>query len=111
MPLNQPLAEHLVNFMNGLLAHDRAAISQLCLSRVQCGKALATHPTVQVLSIRDDATQSQSYHVGLLGLLNGLTGVYDDGPRRGFGALAAETDEDTGNIKKFYLLKNTESGA
>jgi len=110
MSVRFALAGELVNFMNEMLAHDRSAITDLCLHRVPCGKALMTHPTVQVRVVKDDVSQSMDYSVGLLGILNGFLGSFDDGPKKGFGALVAEMDEDTGEITGFRRLKNTETG-
>ncbi len=110
MAVREDLVDEMVTFMNEMLAHDQEAITALCLSRVQCGKALATHPTVQVLVVRDDVSQSTDYSVGLLGLLNGFLGSFDEEPRKGFGALAADMDSNTGDITRFRRLSNTETG-
>ena len=110
MPVRVDLAGEFVDFMNEMLAHDRSAITDLCLYRVPCGKALTTHPTVQVMIVRDDVSQSMDYSVGLLGILNGFLGAFDEGPKKGFGALIAEMDEDTGDLTRFRRLRNTETG-
>ena len=110
MAVREDLVDELVDFMNEMLAHDQEAITALCLSRVQCGKALMTHPTVQVLVVRDDVSQSMDYSVGLLGILNGFLGSFDEGPKKGFGALVADMDGDTGEITGFRRLENTETG-
>jgi len=110
MSVREDLVDEFVDFMNDMLAHDQEAIIALCLHRVQCGKALVTHPTVQVRVVKDDVSQSMDYSVGLLGILNGFLGAFDDGPKKGFGALIAEMDGDTGEITKFRRLRNTESG-
>ncbi len=110
MSVREDLVDELADFMNEMLAHDREAITALCLSRVQCGKALMTHPTVQVRVVKDDVSQSMDYSVGLLGILNGFLGSFDDGPKKGFGALVANMDSDTGDLTRFRRLRNTETG-
>lgn len=108
MVVRKEQADDMVRFLNNALASDPDAINALFSYRAPCGKALATHPTIQVRQVRDDETQSIYYMVGLMGLLNGYLGVYDEGPRAGWGALVAEIDDDAGQIKRFYRQPNTE---
>lgn len=89
--INRNLAATICAFMNDVALVDRTALLELINNRVPCSEALAKHPTVQVA--RDEFTA----RVGLLGILNGLCGVYDDDT----GALCAVTDEDS---LKFVLL-------
>ena len=70
------LAREVTKFLNQLVEIDRSAVAALVANRVPCNDGLASHPTVQV------AKQPGGYHVGLLGVLNGLCGVKPDG--RGF---------------------------
>lgn len=86
------LAKRIVNFMNELLQLDRNAIVNLINTRMVCNKELAEHPTVQVTGQGDDV-------VGILGVLNGLCGIYDNG----FGAIAVVTDNIKG-IQKFSVI-------
>lgn len=79
-------AAELVAYLNQLLELDRPAIAALVANRVPCNEDLGLHPTVQV------GYQHGSYHVGLLGVLNGYLGVHDNGR----GALAAVFLEDGG---------------
>ena len=110
MAVREDLVDEFVYFLNDTLAHDQGAITALCLHRVQCGKALVTHPTVQVRVVKDDVSQSMDYSVGLLGIMNGFLGSFDDGPKKGFGALVADLDSDIGEITGFRRLMNTETG-
>lgn len=73
----------VVNFLNDLVELDRPAIAALIANRIPCNQLLADHPTVQV------AATAGGYHVGLLGILNGLCGVMEDG----YGYIAAVLDE------------------
>lgn len=60
-----------ITYLNELIALDKPAIAALIANRVPCNEALANHPTVQV------SKQNDGYHVGMLGILNGLFGVDD----------------------------------
>ena len=74
--------EKMVDFLNELVKTDSEALSKLIEVRVKCNDALADHPTVQVMGRKDKPPV-----VGLLGLLNGYFGTYDDGPKKGWGGL------------------------
>lgn len=87
----RPDAESMIEFLNELIELDRPAIAVLIANRVPCNEALANHPTVQV------GAQHGGYHVGLLGVLNGYMGTYDEGPRKGFGAIAAVFEDGAGD--------------
>lgn len=68
--MNDPgLAQRICDFLNELLEIDRPAIASLIANRVPCNQALADHPTVQA------GAQHGGFHVGMLGLLNGLCGT------------------------------------
>ncbi len=88
------LAHTAIAFLNGLLQTDPEAVRALVETRVPCNEAMAQHPSVQV-SV-DDGVEQRT--VGLLGILNGLIGVDDDG----WGFLAAEFD-DEGKLTRFLL--------
>lgn len=77
-------ADELIAFMNQLLELDRPAIAALVANRVPCNEDLGLHPTVQV------GYQHGSFHVGLLGILNGYLGAEPDGR----GAMVAVFDEE-----------------
>jgi hypothetical protein len=102
MSVNEILAHQVVRFLNSALAHDTKAINELVSTRVPCGKAIATHPSIQVQVCKDDPTAV--YRVGMLGLLNGMVGKYDDGPHKGYGAIIADLDD--GQIVRFRVLPN-----
>ena len=47
------------------------------------------------------------YHlVGFIGILNGLIGKYEEGPREGWGSIAVDLDNKTKRIKKFVRIEN-----
>jgi hypothetical protein len=83
-----------VDFLNELLALDRPVIAALIANRVPCNKALADHPTVQA------GAQHGGYHVGMLGILNGLFGTYEDG----YGPITAEFG-DNGLLVRFRITR------
>jgi hypothetical protein len=63
--------DNVIDYLNEILATDRPAIAALMANRVPCNEQLAEHPTVQV------QPQHGGYHVGLLGIINGMFGVDD----------------------------------
>jgi hypothetical protein len=90
----------VVDFLNQVLVLDRAGISELFSKRVECSEQLAAHPTVQVSSKDGKDT------VGMLGLINGMFGVFDDGTKKNWGPIYCEVDEDTNLISSFGLVVN-----
>ena len=68
----QVTLDETIDYLNGLIETDRVAIAALIANRVPCNQQLADHPTVQVFR------QHGGYLVGLLGILNGLFGVFED---------------------------------
>lgn len=70
---NLELASEIVNYLNELIELDRPAVAALVANRVPCRASFADHPTCQVLE------QHGGFHVGLLGVLNGLCGVDEHG--------------------------------
>ena len=88
------MAEKIVALLNELLEMDRPAIAVLIANRIPCNQKLADHPTVQVIS------QHGGYHMGLLGLLNGLCGAKPDG----WGMIQAHFDSPAeGVLTKFSV--------
>ena len=63
----------VITLLNEAVALDRPAMAALLANRVPCNVALADHPAIQVQA------QHGGYHVGLLGIINGLFGTDDDG--------------------------------
>lgn len=86
---NEVTVGDFVEYMNGLLAVDQEAISNLVLQRVQCNEQLADHETVQC------GVSGDTFNVGFLGVINGLFGVDDNG----FGFVVAVIED--GKIVRF----------
>ena len=76
--------DDLIAFLDSLAKIDPVAMGALIAARVSCNQALADHPTVQC----GDSI------VGVLGILNGYAGVFDDGPRKGWGPISAVIESD-----------------
>jgi hypothetical protein len=70
--LKHEAAKHAVKVLNQALDLDYSAINTLFNIRVCCNQDLAWHPTIQVVG---DAFS----RVGILGILNGLFGIQQDG--------------------------------
>jgi hypothetical protein len=63
----------VLEVLNRAVKADHVAVEILIEKRVVCNKALADDPTIQVVS-KDGRTK-----VGLLGLINGIVGIRDNG--------------------------------
>ena len=84
--------QDVLDLLNELLQQDPEAVKALVNSRVRCNKRVANHPTIQVAA-RNSGTSDvldEIYEFGLLGLLNGLFGVDENG----YGPFMAVFDED-----------------
>jgi hypothetical protein len=68
----------------------RQAVETLIGAHLAVPPVLADHPTIQVDT---DAGAGIIVRAGFLGLLNGLVGTIQDGPRSGWGYVAAYYDE------------------
>ncbi len=91
--------ELIIQYLNSLLLLDSTAISKLIDIRVSTNAKLANHETVQV--VQNGTDENPEYIVGLLGILNGLCGIDEDG----VGFIVAECDMKN-NISKFIHKKD-----
>jgi hypothetical protein len=91
--------ELIIQYLNSLLLLDQKAISELVEKRVEVNEQFSHHETVQIL--RSGSDDKPIYSVGLLGILNGLCGVDDDG----WGFVVAECNSQ-GLINKFIHKKD-----
>ena len=89
--------QETVDFLNELLKIDPIAITALFSMRIACNEALADHETVQVL-----ASYKTFFHVGIMGILNGLFGIDE----HGWGHISI--DYDDGKITGFRVLTEDE---
>ncbi len=90
---NVELAKDIIALLNECLEKDRPAVAALIANRVPCNQELADHPTVQA------GAQHGGFHVGMLGILNGLCGTLENGS----GLITARFDGD--NEKGFDLVR------
>lgn len=74
--------DDVIELLNDAFTKDPEAMNDLALSRVTCNEVLADHPTIQVGKFGNE------YKVGIIGILNGIFGMADDG----FGAIAGDFD-------------------
>jgi len=81
--------DEVIGLLNELIEIDKPAIAAIIANRVPCNQVMADHPTVQV------GAQNGGFHVGMLGILNGIFGADD----KGWGAIAFEFDDD-GNLNR-----------
>ena len=91
------LAQAAVDLLNDLLKCDRVAIEELIEHRVFCTNKLLDHPLVQ--GEEDDEGNNA---VGMLGIINALFGTVEEGPRKGWGLIAAVFD-DGGGLVRFEM--------
>lgn len=82
--------DEVITYLDELIALDKPAIVALLANRVPCNEALANHETVQV------SAQYGGWHVGLLGLINGLFGIDETN----WGPICCEFD-DTDDLIRF----------
>lgn len=95
-------ADELIRRLNALLGTHPdvgAVLGELVEYRVPCSAAVVDHPTIQLGGA--DAT------VGMLGILNGMTGVISSGPRSGWGLITAAVEAD-GRVSRFLRTPDTD---
>ena len=85
-------AKTVIDKLNEINQLDFTVLPKLIAFRIPCNQALADHPSVQV------GKTDIGYEVGLLGIINGLVGVKNNG----WGYIAANY-KDNGEIEKFML--------
>jgi len=90
------LARALVHRLNLLIREPEtlAAVAALVDVKVDVTQSVADHPTIQI-----DARRPGFPKLGIIGLLNGLCGVRNDG----WGYIAGEFD-DHGRLIRFVIL-------
>lgn len=71
MVKEQITLDETIELLNELIRIDANAMAALIANRVPCNEQMANHPTVQCRA------QHGGFHVGMLGILNGLFGVID----------------------------------
>lgn len=115
----RPETDELISFLEELRQCDPAFIGRLLSARVPCNDAILHHPTVQAGIAAEykkakhmhnrpcgvDAMSDQQGIAGILGVLNGFCGKYDDGPKAGWGPIMAVIEDD-GTVSKICRTEN-----
>lgn len=102
MAIRQDVDE-VLSFLNEAAKLDPVGMGKLLAARVPCNDALAQHPTIQVAGPNEESkhlTKMDTASFGVLGLLNGYFGSYDDGPKKGWGPITAIVEDD-GSVSSF----------
>lgn len=86
----------VVKYLNELLEADNEAIKSLVQHRVKTNDKMMEHPSICVMCDSDENGNPINPVVGLLGVINGLVGL----GQNGWHYIAAEFDED-GNLHRF----------
>jgi len=84
-------AEHAIDVLNGALAMNAEAISKLLLFSIPCPPELVSHPTIQVRPVLKSEVSTEQYELSVLGLINGLFGLAEEGRGRITAQCATET--------------------
>lgn len=92
-------AKHVVDVLNRVHSLDSTVLAKLISYRVECNAGLSDDPTVQV------GLTDAGYEVGLLGIINGLVGVDQDGS----GFISAAFDKN-GTLKGFVTYDSRTNG-
>lgn len=93
----------VIDFLNELVEVDAPAVAALIANRVPCNEQLADHPTVQC------GAQHGGFHVGMLGILNGLFGIHEGEYRNGWGAITAVFDDnDKGHFRNLVRFERVQ---
>jgi len=71
--------EEVLEVLNRALGADEEGVTALMNQRVPCNEVLEADPTIQVGSYVDERSGEKHCSVGVLGLLNGLFGIDEDG--------------------------------
>lgn len=103
MPIRKD-AQQFVDFLNELFALDPVWVAKIVGSRYPCNKKIALHPTVQAM----EHDKPHKFKAGFLGLMNGYFGTFDDGDRKGWGAIWAKYDDESGELLGFFLDERAE---
>jgi len=93
--MNIELAQKIINILNELLELDRPAVGALIANRVPCNQDFANHPNVLVWP------QNNGFHIGILGLLNGICGLEIDNN----GLIEAVFEEKDGELNRLKCFK------
>lgn len=91
--------DDLIAFLDSVARLDPVAMGKLLVARVPCNQAIRDHNQIQVMG-EEDGLPPGEYSVGLLGILNGYAGTFEEGKYTGFGPVSAILEDD-GSVSGF----------
>jgi hypothetical protein len=98
--MNIELAQKIINILNELLESDRPVNKPLIANRIPCNEDFANYPDILVW------VQNNGFHIGILGLLNGVGGGV------GFdyhGSIEAVFEKKDGKLNRLKCLRLNEN--
>jgi hypothetical protein len=104
----RPDTDDLIAFLNQLFDLDPDFMNRPISARVHCNEKIGHHPSVQV------GFDDGKFHAGLLGVLNGYCGSFEDGPRKGWGPITALLNDDkklTGFVRTEHVRNEIDDGS
>ena len=99
-PDNKCTYKDFIEYMNELYRKDPKWLMNLISHRPHCNKEIAVNTEVQCGRIGKGISEPQ-YGAGLLGIINGFYGSFEDENKRGCGPVAACFDDDTEELRGF----------
>lgn len=89
--------DRVISLLNDLVGRNPKVVTELFETRVNCGSSFRDHETLQLYP-----SDTGEYDLlGLLGILNGIFGKHEEGPKKGWGAITAVYKDNNGNIIAF----------
>ena len=85
-----PTIDETIDYLNSLVEADPLAVRAVLCVRIPCNEALADHPSCII-----GGGWPQGYTVGVMGIINGIFGVNEDG----YGKIAYTMNEDGSNLR------------
>lgn len=92
--------DDVIKYLNELVDLDRDCISRLMLKYEKCNNGIVNHPTCQA---------TKDGYVSLLGLINGIFGVIEDGSLKDYGMITAVLDDEANlSVDPIMYFERTE---
>jgi hypothetical protein len=102
MPIKREITpQDVIDLLNWLIQNDPKTAKDFLSTKLNVNPTVAQHPSIQC----GTSPKGKTY-MRLLGFLNGLFGTFDDGTKKGYGAITLEYDEETDTPIKAELTIN-----
>lgn len=98
---NYVTPDQAIELLNDMLETDKEALEKLVNHRVDCNGELAEHETIQVRAYGEYYEKTGKYQVGMLGVLNGIFGMNENG----IGQIVMAVDAD-GDVDSFLHIRD-----